>query len=748
MEGEPEVAEPCMPFWLPQTDGSDYQIQGLTPSGLVGVSALLDESHLVGLRLFWESGQTRVITQISGGMVIVDQDGSIPLGPCWMENPAAYAAFTDSAHIERYHWRLLWSMPQEPRRFGAVIPCSIDPGSNSLTLKYPVKSLENGQEILIVGAGDGGGNLTTTAQWVMPKSITVGGGAILAASAALRSALDQARMAQVNAQAAVASAQSTLSDAQSLLTQARADLAAAPEDSDHLASLKAAVADAGTRVTNARSASTQASASLEAAIAAKEKAEQAVLPAETHLVAADAEASITGQFEDLQGNGDGILKMLTLRNALVIYKESEIFLATYTGRVASPFVFERVPISESAALYFRNSLVSANGLFHVYAARRSFYRFDLTNRVPAEMPEFLNCQGLLFDNLNSANLGPELDFDSQTITHGWNQTTYAQWSNLDPARLYQLNLDGNLQQVHGPSVRAVVASDSTHVSSFSLREVLALDPAEDVFSADNPITRELFFFFPSTGPDKALRFDYRFSTLSTTSLECTAAAAVKRPESQVTLGKAEDWFVMGTRSGLLLRYGLVAGGLERFAWVSASKKDGTVTASHEIFTPRMVGRAIVFSGGESFGITAYWSATQVQVIGQGDILNQAFAIAPAIYHRDGQAYESVLQSGLEAFGAPDSEKRLDRYVLGLASDSPGTPIRVGFLSGANPANATEALSTTIASPQTRNLVPLILLSHYLGDSLTIAGINNPAKVVSRLFSVAGVNSRSFNRRPD
>ena len=57
---------------------------------------------------------------------------------------------------------------------------------------------------------------------------------------------------------------------------------------------------------------------------------------------------------------------------------------------------------------------------------------------------------------------------------------------------------------------------------------------------------------------------------------------------------------------------------------------------------------------------------------RGDITGQTFTITPAIYHRNGSAYESVLQSGLEAFGSTDSEKRMDRYVLGLASDSPNT----------------------------------------------------------------------------
>ena len=174
LDGAAEVAEPDMPFWLPMPDDSDFYLQSLRPDALLAAAGLTDASRLIGLRLFWGGGDVRVITHISGENIVVDQDGGIPPGPCRMENPAAYAAFTDASHIDRFHWRLIWSMPQQPRRFGAVIPCTIAPTSNTIALKYPVRSIENGQEILIVGVGNGGGNLTATAQWVMLNSVTVG----------------------------------------------------------------------------------------------------------------------------------------------------------------------------------------------------------------------------------------------------------------------------------------------------------------------------------------------------------------------------------------------------------------------------------------------------------------------------------------------------------------------------------------------------------------------------------------------
>ena len=93
LDGAAEVAEPDMPFWLPVPDDSDFYLQSLRPDALLAATGLTDVARLIGLRLFWDSGDVRVITRISGENIVVDQDGGIPLGPCRLENPGRLRRF-------------------------------------------------------------------------------------------------------------------------------------------------------------------------------------------------------------------------------------------------------------------------------------------------------------------------------------------------------------------------------------------------------------------------------------------------------------------------------------------------------------------------------------------------------------------------------------------------------------------------------------------------------------------------------
>lgn len=119
---------------------------------------------------------------------------------------------------------------------------------------------------------------------------------------------------------------------------------------------------------------------------------------------ADAVSSIVG-FEDLQDDGSGIIRALELNGVLVIYKDTSIFLATYTGEVDQPFIFRLKKMPSSKALFYRYTLVlvafeNPAQNFHLYAGRDSFYRFDLTTQFPANATEFELCKNIFFDKAN------------------------------------------------------------------------------------------------------------------------------------------------------------------------------------------------------------------------------------------------------------------------------------------------------------------------------------------------------------
>ncbi len=100
---------------------------------------------------------------------------------------------------------------------------------------------------------------------------------------------------------------------------------------------------------------------------------------------ADAVNSIVG-YEYLQDDSSAIVRMLELDGSLVIYKDTAIALARYTGNTDAPFAFQPRRINASHGLFFRNTLILLNNAEHIYAGRSSFYRFTLVDGFPREVP--------------------------------------------------------------------------------------------------------------------------------------------------------------------------------------------------------------------------------------------------------------------------------------------------------------------------------------------------------------------------
>lgn len=121
-------------------------------------------SSMVGQSIVWvEDGTTRKITGFTDARTVtVDSFVSVPIGRIGIENSATYAPYLEKQFCNRYQYRFINSAIGEPRRWGALVTGSIEADSNILRLDYPLKSLEIGHQILVVGAGISGGNLTTT----------------------------------------------------------------------------------------------------------------------------------------------------------------------------------------------------------------------------------------------------------------------------------------------------------------------------------------------------------------------------------------------------------------------------------------------------------------------------------------------------------------------------------------------------------------------------------------------------------
>lgn len=420
-------------------------------------------------------------------------------------------------------------------------------------------------------------------------------------------------------------------------------------------------------------------------------------PLQPLMEAADASESFAGVFEDIEDDGGAIVKAITLLSQLVIFKDTPvIFLATYQGATAQPFTFQKVPINQKAArLRYRNTLIAGGGGFYgshvIYAGEHAFYKFDLFMQTPAEIPQLQPCQDLFFFN-NS-------DF-------------------------------------------------------------------ENSFAAENPLSRELYFVFPNQSGinNYALCLDYAYNTVRTTTVPLCAAGAVYNPTTGAYL------FAMGLTDGTIKRYGLFDAPLFSSGTVTATlSSGGVVTASGSIFQPSHVGCTIVFNNpvrdangfsplnpswtptyapGVMAAISAYNSPTSVNVFAAAGVTltsGQTFTINPAIWHRDGAAYSSSLQTGADGMGFEHGHKTLNEYLLYLSSFSANSPLTVTFRGGTNPATVGDVQKGTIKCPNYHNLLKPTLIQFYLGARVDVNGLNNPLEIVGQLFNVQPITSHSFGK---
>jgi len=223
---------------------------------------------------------------------------------------------------------------------------------------------------------------------------------------------------------------------------------------------------------------------------------------------------------------------------------------------------------------------------------------------------------------------------------------------------------------------------------FSQSEITATN---SVFAADNVLTNEIWFCFSSLTDDNAICYDYRHETASTTNTDVSAAASVKKPPAT-----NEDWFVMGTNVGGVIRYGL----------------------SNEDVSDWEEKRSI------------YWKR-------------------PSNYSTTKVSYSSKLQGGLANFGDAYNEKDFRGYLLQLASQQEeNATLTIKVYGYSNPYGTATTLVSDyqITAPSTRNLVPCFFRQHLFQDEIVATEQKN-VRIAARTFDVGMVASASETRQP-
>lgn len=111
---------------------------------------------------------------------------------------------------------------------------------------------------------------------------------------------------------------------------------------------------------------------------------------------------------------------------------------------------------------------------------------------------------------------------------------------------FTFDLSSLLPQVH-PKMRLCSDIFYSNVTDETLND--------QCFSAINEITAEVWFTFPNSTTDKAICYDYKYESVSTSAAAYTATGTIKKPVAGVSVGAEENWFIMAHANNIL-QYGL------------------------------------------------------------------------------------------------------------------------------------------------------------------------------------------------
>lgn len=220
---------------------------------------------------------------------------------------------------------------------------------------------------------------------------------------------------------------------------------------------------------------------------------------------------------------------------------------------------------------------------------------------------------------------------------------------------------------------------------------------ESVFAVNNPLTKEIFFSFPSATSDKMMAFDYLHGEWSTLNFAMGAGASIKRPIAGTANVLTDDWFVMGTSSGSVVMYGL-------------ANEDVTAWSST---------RAIFYRR----------SANPYTAVKTG--------------------YESRATSGLSAFGTNLFEKKVRSFTVIMSSLSSEVTVSVDIKGTRNPAEATASFTGfpyDMTAPFTQDGLHFDTQGNYFQSDVVVTGVLTPVSISNFIWEAAFVNANS-NRRP-
>lgn len=99
--------------------------------------------------------------------------------------------------------------------------------------------------------------------------------------------------------------------------------------------------------------------------------------------------------QNLQDDGSAIIRSIDLRGTLVVFKETTIFIGTFTGTPGGPIAYQKI-YSGPDCLYWKWMLTEVDGTYVIYATQKDFFTFDLTLLLPRKHPQLRNASSVFY----------------------------------------------------------------------------------------------------------------------------------------------------------------------------------------------------------------------------------------------------------------------------------------------------------------------------------------------------------------
>jgi len=264
-----------------------------------------------------------------------------------------YAEVPSGSSVSRRSYRMLFSPFGEPHRWAASVKGSMTEGSTLVTLDYPVKSLRAGDPVSVEGAGP-----SASARY--SSGITYPAGMIVSY------------------------------DGRLYQTRTTGTSQGADPVSDPALDWE----DIGQETGGNLLTTVSYNDGVTAQIYVRDPAETTVTDA---LVQKSDVASLypVPGFVDLQDDSSPILRMIPIRDTLVVCKGSSFITGVATG-AADPFRWQ-VAYRGDRTLFWRWTPVAVGGDGFVFAGRRDFYYFDTVGNTPKVHEGLSLARDLFFD---------------------------------------------------------------------------------------------------------------------------------------------------------------------------------------------------------------------------------------------------------------------------------------------------------------------------------------------------------------